>query len=121
MNAIAEKKMPQRRHTRVSHQPQSERNSLTIGGRQVSVSHLDKVLYPKARFTKAQVIDYYIHIAPVLLPHLKDRPLTLKRYPNGVEAPFFYEKHCPVHRPEWVDTATVWSKENAEEISFCVV
>ncbi|MDB6111717.1 MAG: primase-like protein [Pedosphaera sp.] len=92
-----------------------------IEGRQVSVSHLDKVLYPKAGFTKGQVIDYYIRIAPVLLPHLRERPLTLKRYPNGVEAPFFYEKHCPAYRPEWVETATVWSKENAEEISFCVV
>ena len=55
-------------------------------GHKLSVSNLDKVLYPKAGFTKGQVIDYYIRIAPVLLPHLKDRPLTMKRYPNGVEA-----------------------------------
>ena len=56
------------------------------------------MLYPKAGFTKGQVIDYYIRIAPVLLPHLKDRPLTMKRYPNGVEGEFFYEKNCPAHR-----------------------
>ena len=66
------------------------RSELRVGNRTLEVSNLDKVLYPAAGFTKAQVIDYYIRIARVLLPHLKDRPLTLKRYPNGVEAEFFY-------------------------------
>jgi bifunctional non-homologous end joining protein LigD len=73
------------------------------------------VLYPEAGFTKAQVIDYYIRIAPVLLPHLKNRPITLKRYPDGVDGFFFYEKQCPSHRPKWVKTATVPS-ERREQI-----
>ena len=77
----------------------SKRSELNIDGRTLAVSNLDKVLYPKVGFTKAQVIDYYIRIAPVLLPHLKNRPITLKRYPDGVEGFFFYEKQCPPHRP----------------------
>src|SRR4051794_11704280 len=64
-------------------------------------------MYPEAGFTKAQVIDYYTRIAPAVLPHLRDRPLTLKRYPDGVEAQHFYEKNAPSHRPEWVRTAPV--------------
>ena len=73
-----------------------------IGGRTVRLSNLDKVLYPEAGFTKGQVIDYYTRIAPAVLPHLRGRPLTLKRYPNGVDGQFFYEKQCPGHRPDWV-------------------
>jgi bifunctional non-homologous end joining protein LigD len=94
--------------------------TLNIGGRQVPVSHLDKVFYPSVGFTKAQVIDYYIRISPVLLPHLKDRPLTLKRYPDGVDGGFFYEKRCPPYRPEWVKTAPVWSDRNETEIHYCL-
>src|ERR1035441_5146260 len=82
-----------------------------IEGRHLKISNLDKVLYPQAGFTKGQVIDYYVRIAPVLLPHLRGRPLTMKRYPNGVSRPYFYEKNCPEHRPEWVQTARVWSSE----------
>ena len=67
----------------------SEKAQLIVEGKKLAVSNLNKVLYPKAGFTKGQVIDYYIRIAPVLLPHLKDRPLTMKRYPNGVEGDFF--------------------------------
>ena len=66
------------------------------------------------------MIDYYTRIAPVLLPHLRDRPLTLKRYPNGVEDKFFYEKRCPSHAPEWVQTADVWSGRNEGNITFCL-
>ena len=66
------------------------------------------------------MIDYYIRIAPVLLPHLKDRPLTMKRYPNGVEQPFFYEKNCPAHRPKWVRTAKVWSEGNNRNMDYCL-
>jgi bifunctional non-homologous end joining protein LigD len=80
-----------------------------VGGHQVKLSNLDKVLYPEAGFTKRDVIDYYARIAPVVLPHLEGRALTLKRYPNGVEAQFFYEKNAPSHRPEWVSTARVGS------------
>ena len=93
---------------------------LTVEDRKIQVSNLDKVLYPKVGFTKGQVIDYYIRVAPVLLPHLKDRPLTMKRYPDGVEGEFFYEKNCPSHRPKWVQTAKVWSEGNDRFMSYCL-
>jgi len=92
-----------------------------IQGRQLKLSNLDKVLYPGIGFTKGQVIDYYARIAPVLLPHLKDRPLTMKRYANGVNGPFFYEKNCPTHRPEWVQTTAVWSEGNNRWMDYCTV
>lgn len=98
----------------------SKKSELIVDNRTLQVSNLDKVLYPKAGFTKAQVIDYYIRIAPVLLPHLKDRPLTMKRYPDGVEGQFFYEKNCPVHRPKWVQTAKVWSEGNQRIMQYCL-
>ena len=94
---------------------------LIVGDRKIQVSNLDKVLYPKAGFTKGQVIDYYIRLAPVLLPHLRDRPLTMKRYPDGVEGEFFYEKNCPSHRPKWVQTAQVWSESNDRMMNYCLV
>ena len=93
---------------------------LVVEGKKLSVSNLEKVLYPKLGFTKGQVIDYYIRIAPVLLPHLKDRPLTMKRYPDGVEGEFFYEKNCPSHRPKWVKTAKVWSEGNNRMMDYCL-
>ena len=77
-------------------------------------------MYPKTGFTKRDLIDYYVRIAPVLLPHLHDRPLTLKRYPNGVEGKFFYEKQCPSHRPDWVRTESVWSRHNKRNIDYCL-
>jgi bifunctional non-homologous end joining protein LigD len=98
-----------------------DKAELAIDGRKLPVSNLNKVLYPKAGFTKGQVIDYYIRVAPVLLPHLKDRPLTMKRYPNGVEGEFFYEKNCPAHRPSWVKTAKVWSEGNRRDMHYCLV
>src|SRR5207237_1640123 len=94
---------------------------LVVNGKKLSVSNLDKVLYPKAGFTKGQVIDYYVRVAPVLLPHLKDRPLTMKRYPNGVNGEFFYEKNCPTHRPSWVKTVKVWSEGNKRDMHYCLV
>jgi len=97
-----------------------ETAELVVEGKKLSVSNLDKVLYPKVGFTKGQVIDYYIRIAPVLLPHLEDRPLTMKRYPNGVDAEFFYEKNCPAHRPKWVKTAKVWSEGNNRMMDYCL-
>ena len=97
-----------------------ERAELVVENRKIQVSNLDKVLYPKVGFTKGQVIDYYIRVAPVLLPHLKDRPLTMKRYPNGVEGEFFYEKNCPSHRPKWVKTAKVWSEGNNRMMDYCL-
>jgi len=98
----------------------SAKTELRVGNKTLEVSNLEKVLYPAAGFTKAQVIDYYVRVAPVLLPHLKDRPLTLKRYPNGVNAEFFYEKRCPSHRPPWVKTARIWSEGNNDYVNFCV-
>ena len=98
-----------------------EKAELIVDGRKIAVSNLNKVLYPKVGFTKGQVIDYYVRVAPVLLPHLKDRPLTMKRYPNGVEGEFFYEKNCPSHRPSWVKTAKVWSEGNQRDMHYCLV
>jgi bifunctional non-homologous end joining protein LigD len=97
-----------------------DKAELIVQGKKLPVSNLNKVLYPKAGFTKGQVIDYYIRIAPVLLPHLKDRPLTMKRYPDGVEGEFFYEKNCPPHRPKWVKTAQVWSEGNNRMMDYCL-
>jgi bifunctional non-homologous end joining protein LigD len=92
-----------------------------IQGKRLELSNLEKVLYPEAGFTKGQVIDYYIRVAPVLLPHLRGRPLTMKRYPNGVTGQFFYEKNCPKHRPEWVQTASIWSEGNKRYMDYCLV
>ena len=92
-----------------------------VEGRIVRLSNVDKLMYPKPGFTKGDLIDHYARIAPVLLPHLHDRPLTLKRYPDGVEGKHFYEKQCPSHRPDWVQTAAVWSRHNRKSIDFCLV
>ena len=92
-----------------------------VDGRHLKLSNLDKVLYPEAGFTKGQVIDYYVRVAPALLPHLEGRPLTMKRYPNGVGGMFFYEKNCPSHRPDWVKTARVWSEGNNKWMDYCLI
>ena len=96
------------------------KQSLDVNGTKVDVTNLDKIFYPKAEFTKGDVIDYYVRISSVLLPHLKDRPITLKRYPDGVEGFFFYEKKCPTHRPAWVKTTKV-AKSEGGEINYCVI
>jgi bifunctional non-homologous end joining protein LigD len=87
------------------------RVEVEVEGRRLSLSNLGKVMYPAVGFTKGQLIDYYTRIAPALLPHLRDRPLTLKRYPNGVEGQYFYEKRCPSHAPDWVRTAEAFGIE----------
>src|SRR5271154_3411806 len=92
-----------------------------IEGKHLKLSNLDKVLYPAAGFTKGQVIDYYIRIAPVLLPHLINRPITLKRYPDGVDGFFFYEKQSPSHRPDWVKTTEVPSQREEGKIDYCLM
>ena len=97
-----------------------EQSVIEIEGKQLKLSNLNKVLYPAAGFTKGQVIDYYVRVAPALLPHLRERPLTLKRYPEGVDGEFFYEKSCPRHRPEWVTTAPIWSEGRNDYIHFCL-
>src|SRR4051812_24085628 len=90
-----------------------------VDGKTLKLSNLDKVLYPEVGFTKGQVIDYYTRIAPVLLPHLKDHPLTLKRYPNGVEDKYFYEKQSPSHRPDWVKTVAVPARGRTIDFTLC--
>lgn len=89
---------------------------LDLNGREVKLVNLDKVLYPQAGFTKADVINYYMAIAPYILPHLAGRPLTMKRYPNGVDKDFFYEKRCPPHHPDWVDTIEV---RTTKVVNYC--
>jgi bifunctional non-homologous end joining protein LigD len=87
---------------------------LEIDGRHVRLTSLDRVLYPAVGFTKAAALDYYARIAPVLLPHLRGRPMTLKRYPEGVDGPHFYDKHCG-GRPDWMPTAPM-----GEDVEFCL-
>ena len=96
----------------------SSRVEVDVEGRRLSLSNLDKVMYPETGFTKGQVIDYYTRVAPALLPHLHDRPLTLKRYPNGVEEGHFYEKQCPSHAPDWVRSEPV--ELSSKTIRFCI-
>jgi bifunctional non-homologous end joining protein LigD len=83
------------------------RQRVRVDGRQLEVSNLDKVLFPEVSFTKAQVIDYYVRIAPVLLPHLSGRPVTFTRWPDGVEGPAFFEKNTARHAPDWVRRVTI--------------
>lgn len=80
---------------------------VTVEGRRLRLSNLDKVLYPATGFTKGQVIDYYTRVAPYALPHLRGRALTLRRYPNGVDAPHFFEKQKPSHAPGWVRSRAI--------------
>ena len=94
-----------------------------VEGRQLALSNLDKVLYPDG-FTKGQVLDYYTRIAPVLLPHLADRPLTLKRWPDGVQGHSFFEKNAPSYRPEWLRTETLpspGSTKKRDSIDYAVI
>ena len=106
---------------RSAHLAMSTKTEIEVAGKKLTVSNLDKVLYPAGGFTKGQVIGYYLRIAPVLLPHLKNRPITLKRYPNGVDGFFFYEKQCPSHRPDWVETAEVPSRREEGKIDYCMM
>ena len=107
--------------------PAGSRTAVEIEGRELSLSNLDKVLYPEVGFTKAEVIDYYRRIAPVMVPHLTGRPITLKRYPDGVEGQFFFEKNCPSHRPPWFRTVEIESygrrsgRNRPERIGYCLI
>jgi bifunctional non-homologous end joining protein LigD len=93
----------------------SERVLVKVDGRELELSNLDKVLYPEAGFTKGEVIDYYTRIAPVILPHLADRPVTRIRYPHGVAAKGFFEKNAPAGTPDWVRTVTLPSPGSTKE------
>lgn len=101
----------------------SQRVPVEIDGRRLTLSNLDKVLYPEVGFTKAEVIDYYTRIAPAMLPHISQRPATRKRYPNGVDGAFFFEKNAPSHTPKWVRTVTLpapGSTMDREEVNYVV-
>jgi bifunctional non-homologous end joining protein LigD len=94
---------------------------IQVQGRQLKLSNREKVLFPRTGFTKGDLVEYYAAVAPVVLPHLAGRPLTLKRYPDGVEGQYFYEKRCPPSRPHWVRTAPVWSEQAKAPIDYCLV
>src|ERR1700709_2749112 len=101
-----------------------KRITVDVEGRELSLTNLDKVLYPDSGFTKGEVIDYYTRIAPVLLPHLAGRPVTVKRYPNGVDAAFFYEKNAARGTPDWIRTVSLpvpGSTMNRERIDYVLV
>lgn len=90
---------------------------ITINNRRIQLTNLEKVMYPQAGFTKAHLLDYYRQVARVILPHLQERPLTLKRYPDGVNNQFFYEKTCPPHHPAWIKTTGLETSEK----DYCLV
>ena len=100
----------------------SKAQEVEVAGRKVRLTNLDKVLYPKTKTTKAEVIDYYARVADAMLPHLRSRPLTLRRFPEGVgeSSKSFFEKNCPKHRPDWVKTTPIYVDRRAGEIDFCV-
>jgi bifunctional non-homologous end joining protein LigD len=93
---------------------------IEIAGKRLSLSNLEKDLYPSYGFTKAHILEYYRRIARFILPHLQDRALTLKRYPNGVDQDFFFEKRCPSHHPAWVKTAEI-GRDAGERMTVCLV
>ena len=97
------------------------KTKVRVGSRTLEVSNLDKVFYPETGFTKGDVIDYYRAVASVVVPHLRGRPVTLKRYPNGVDDKFFYEKRCPPHRPEWVKTITMRRQRDQKDVQYCAI
>ena len=92
--------------------------AIKINGRDLTISNVDKIYYPESGFTKGEVIAYYSEIAAVLLPHLRDRPLTLKRYPEGVTGEHFYEKNAPKYKPTWVKTFPVPRTEGGGDINY---
>jgi bifunctional non-homologous end joining protein LigD len=99
-----------------------EDRTVEVDGRELKLTNLDKAMYPKAGFTKGEMVDYYAKAAPALIPHLSGRAVTLRRFPEGSEDldAAFFEKRCPKHRPKWVKTARVEAGPNAGKIDFCV-
>ncbi len=95
--------------------PAAAGTEVTVGGHTLKLSNLDKVLWPETGFTKGQLIDYYARVAAVMVPHVRDRPITLRRWPNGVDASSFYEKNCPSHRPPWVDSVRMG------DVNYCLL
>jgi bifunctional non-homologous end joining protein LigD len=100
----------------------SDKTRVEVDGTRLALSNLDKVLYPGHGFTKGEVIDYYARIAPAMLPHLKDRPATRLRYPDGVDGQAFFEKNAPSHTPDWVRTARVPTPGGSREsLDFVII
>jgi bifunctional non-homologous end joining protein LigD len=101
-----------------------EKVAVSVEGRTLTLTNLAKVLYPEAGFTKAEVLSYYQQVAPVLLPHITNRPMTLKRYPDGVDGEAFFAKHAPAHRPDWIRTVRIQSSSSrarGENVTYLVV
>src|SRR3954452_19674458 len=96
------------------------RDTLDVGGRRLAIRHLGRVVFPAAGTTKGGLLDYYVRVADVLLPHLRERLLHLHRYPEGVDGPRFWQKACPDHRPDWVPVRPVWSHGKGTTIDYCV-
>ena len=94
---------------------------LEVGGRLLNIRKLDRVVFPESGTTKGELLDYYVRVADVMLPHLRARLLHMHRYPEGVTGPRFWQKACPEHRPEWVPVAPVWSPDKNAHIDYCVV
>jgi bifunctional non-homologous end joining protein LigD len=94
---------------------------LVVDGRRLAIANLDRVVFPQAGTTKAQLLDYYLRVADAMLPHLRDRLLHMHRYPEGVGGPSFWQKACPEFRPEWIQTVPVWSRDKHDNIEFCVI
>jgi len=98
--------------------PSEQRVSVAVGDRSLSLVNLDKVFYPRAGFTKAQVIDYYARIGPVMVTHVAGRCMTLRRWPNGVEGQSFFNKRCPSPRPAWVGVS-IGPGDRDGDIPYC--
>jgi bifunctional non-homologous end joining protein LigD len=94
---------------------------IEVGGHRLSIRHLDRVVFPRTGTTKAELLDYYVRIGDVMLAHLRERLLHMHRYPEGVEGPRFWQKQCPQHRPQWLSTAPVYSREKQANIDYCVI
>lgn len=99
----------------------SDSSKLTINGHEISVTRLSKVLYPGSGFTKAEVIDYYVRVAPYILPHLKDRPVTLKRYPDGIQGEGYWDKDAPGFTPSWIETFPVPRHAGGPDIHYILI
>jgi bifunctional non-homologous end joining protein LigD len=101
--------------------PKVASGQLEVGGRRLTIRHLDRVVFPRTGTTKGELLDYYVRVADAMLPHLRDRLLHMHRYPEGVDGPRFWQKACPEHRPGWIPVAPVWSRDKQADIEYCVV
>ncbi len=113
----AKKTKKKRTSSRTKH---GEPTVVEVAGRSIKLSNPAKVLYPATGFTKGEVLDYYARVAPALLPHFRDRAVTLVRYPDGVDGGHFYEKNCPTYRPPWMETTSA-PKSDGSRVNFCVL